>query len=83
MFWNSELGTFMENGHFTSEVEALQLGAIIIPSLLIKDTVYLLCPWLMKPYIGHLNPQQAHLNWCLSQTHTLIKCASSYPKGHY
>ncbi|KYO40175.1 hypothetical protein Y1Q_0000025 [Alligator mississippiensis] len=59
----------------------LQLGEVMVPSLLIRDPTYLLLPWSMQSYISQLDPCQAYCNRCLVWACALVECAFVCLKG--
>lgn len=49
IFRNSGLGTVVESGCFMPGVKDLQLDAVVILPVLIRDPVYPMLSWLMRP----------------------------------
>lgn len=47
------------------------------PVLLIRDLVYPLLLWVMKPYRGQRDHQKEHFNYYLSRCHMMVDCTSA------
>ena len=81
---NSELFSKGESGSLFRQNSMLMCGTSA-PVVILGDPVYLLRPWLMKPYIndGHLTAEKREFNNRLSQARVVVEHAFGHLKGRW
>ncbi|CAM4537191.1 unnamed protein product [Lepidochelys olivacea] len=52
-----------------------------MPIVILGDSDYPLMPWLMKPYMGHLDSSKEQFNNRLSKCRLTVECAFGYLKA--
>ncbi|XP_075768548.1 uncharacterized protein LOC142821449 [Pelodiscus sinensis] len=63
-----QAGTFFPDRH-------IRVGDVDMPMCLVGDAAYPLQPWLMKPYMGHLNPSRQAFNARLTKARIVVEWA--------
>uniref|UniRef100_K7F5Z7 DDE Tnp4 domain-containing protein n=1 Tax=Pelodiscus sinensis TaxID=13735 RepID=K7F5Z7_PELSI len=71
-----QAGTFFPDRH-------IRVGDVDMPVCLVGDAASTLQPWLMKPYMGHLNPSQQAFNARLTQARIVVEGAFRRLKARF
>jgi len=77
-----ESGIFKNYSRIILEFVKL-VGNKEIPFIILGDPAYPLLPWLLKPYIGHLTPQEESFNCYLSSGRIVVENAFGRLKGRW
>uniref|UniRef100_K7EZB7 DDE Tnp4 domain-containing protein n=1 Tax=Pelodiscus sinensis TaxID=13735 RepID=K7EZB7_PELSI len=80
VYHNSSVCQKLHGGIFFPD-HHIRVGDVDMPVCLVGDMAYLLQPWLMKPYTGHLNPSWQALNARLSRVRIVVEVSFSWLKG--
>jgi len=77
-----ESGIFKNHSRIIPEFAKL-VGNKEIPFIILRDPAYPLIPRLLKPYTGHLTPQEESFNWHLSWGRIVVENAFGRLKGRW
>ncbi|XP_062977724.1 L-amino-acid oxidase-like [Elgaria multicarinata webbii] len=83
VFCNSSLFEAMDAGVFCPSIDVWRIGDVEVPPFIVAVRAYPLRKWLMKPYGGNLDPQQAHFNYCLSRARNVVERAFGRLKSRW
>ncbi|XP_025060606.1 protein ANTAGONIST OF LIKE HETEROCHROMATIN PROTEIN 1-like [Alligator sinensis] len=75
VFRNSSLVPLMRRGDFAGDASSIEINGVTIPPLIIGNPAYPLLPWLMKPFIGYLDPRKELFNHRLSNCWLMVEHA--------
>ena len=65
MMLSTDLWSRIQEGHCITSIGQCVDG-VTVPSLIVGDSAFSLCTWLMKPYTNAVpTPQQRNFNWRL------------------
>lgn len=74
IFRNSGLFSAMINGSFVPRTTT-DIDCVAISPVILRDANYLLLPWLMMPFISHLDRRKDLFSYTLSSFRMTVECA--------
>ena len=83
IFKSTDLWTRIQEGHYIPNI-GQSVDDVIVPPLIVGDSAFPLCSWLMKPHTNaFLTPQQRNFNYRLSQACMVTEGAYGQLKGRW
>ena len=83
IFQSTNLWNKIEEENYLPEI-AKKVFNVSVPPLIIGDSAFPFCPWLMKPYgNSDLTRKQSYFNYRLSRARMVTECAYGQLKGRW
>ncbi|KAJ7338429.1 hypothetical protein JRQ81_012080 [Phrynocephalus forsythii] len=83
VFWSSMMFKKMEEGTLIPGNPMFHYGGVPIPPLMLGDSAYPLCKWLMKPYVVPRNERERHYNKIFICSRNIVECAFGRLKARF